>query len=68
MDMPGFGSSTWSASQACKVQDFASDVLAVADRQGWDRFVLAGHSMGGRNIPGDNPVGLIAALRPFLAN
>ena len=49
MDMRGFGSSGWSARQAYKVQDFAADVLAVADRQGWDRFVLAGHSMGGRN-------------------
>ena len=49
MDMRGFGSSGWSASQAYKVQDFAADVLAVADRQGWDRFILAGHSMGGRN-------------------
>ena len=49
MDMRGFGNSTWSASQAYKVQDFAADVLAVADRQGWDRFILAGHSMGGRN-------------------
>ena len=49
MDMRGFGSSTWSPSGAYKVQDFAADVLAVADRHGWDRFVLAGHSMGGRN-------------------
>ena len=49
MDMRGFGGSGWSASQAYKVQDFAADVLAVADRQGWDRFILAGHSMGGRN-------------------
>ena len=49
MDMRGFGSSAWSPSQAYKVQDFAADVLAVADRLGWDRFVLAGHSMGGRN-------------------
>ena len=49
MDMRGFGSSGWSPSHAYKVQDFAADVLAVADRQGWERFVLAGHSMGGRN-------------------
>ena len=49
MDMRGFGSSAWSPSGAYKVQDFAADVLAVADRQGWDRFILAGHSMGGRN-------------------
>ncbi len=49
IDMRGFGSSAWSPSQAYKVQDFAADVLAVADRLGWDRFVLAGHSMGGRN-------------------
>lgn len=26
---------------------FADDVLGVADRLGWDRFVLLGHSMGG---------------------
>ena len=49
MDMRGFGSSGWSPGQAYKVQDFAADVLAVADSLGWDRFVLAGHSMGGRN-------------------
>ncbi|MCY3829360.1 MAG: alpha/beta hydrolase [Rhodospirillaceae bacterium] len=49
MDMRGFGSSGWSPGQAYKVQNFAADVLAVADSRGWDRFVLAGHSMGGRN-------------------
>ena len=49
MDMRGFGSSTWSPGRSYKVQDFAGDVLTVADRMGWDRFILAGHSMGGRN-------------------
>lgn len=49
MDMRGFGGSGWSPSRAYKVQDFAADVLAVADSLGWNRFVLAGHSMGGRN-------------------
>lgn len=49
MDMRGFGESSWSPSQAYKVQDFAADVLAVADQEGADKFILVGHSMGGRN-------------------
>ena len=49
MDMRGFGDSSWSASHAYGVDDYAADCIAVADRLGWDRFVLMGHSMGGRN-------------------
>lgn len=49
MDMRGFGDSSWSASHAYGVEDYAADCIAVADRLGWDRFVLMGHSMGGRN-------------------
>lgn len=49
MDMRGFGNSSWSPSKSYKVQDFASDAIAVANEKGWDRFVLIGHSMGGRN-------------------
>ena len=49
MDMRGFGSSGWSPSHAYKVQDFAADVLAVADRQGWDRFIPRRPLEGGRN-------------------
>lgn len=49
MDMRGFGDSTWSASQAYGIGDYAGDCIALADRLGWDGFDLMGHSMGGRN-------------------
>lgn len=50
MDMRGFGNSSWSPSKAYKVQDFAADILAIAEARGWDRMILVGHSMGGRNV------------------
>ena len=49
MDMRGFGESSWSAAKKYGVDDFAGDCLAVMDRLGWDRTILMGHSMGGRN-------------------
>lgn len=45
-DNRGIGGSTFSGS-ALTVEDMAADVLAVADAEGFDRFHLAGHSMGG---------------------
>ena len=49
MDMRGFGESTWSPSRTYGVGDFAGDCMALADRLGWQRCILMGHSMGGRN-------------------
>ena len=49
MDMRGFGDSSWSASRAYGVDDYAADCIAVADHLGWEKVVLVGHSMGGRN-------------------
>lgn len=49
MDMRGFGDSSFSSKQDYSLPAFANDVLAVADASGWSRFVVLGHSMGGRN-------------------
>ena len=49
MDMRGFGDSSWSAEHAYGVDDYAADCIAVADHLGWEKMVLMGHSMGGRN-------------------
>jgi 3-oxoadipate enol-lactonase len=45
-DNRGIGRSTYRAS-ALTIGDMASDVLAIADTEGFDRFHLAGHSIGG---------------------
>ena len=45
-DNRGIGGSTFRA-PALTVDDMAADVLAIADAEGFDRFHLAGHSMGG---------------------
>jgi pimeloyl-ACP methyl ester carboxylesterase len=49
MDMRGFGESSWSAEKKYSVADFSQDCIAVIDHLGWDKAVLMGHSMGGRN-------------------
>lgn len=49
MDMRGFGDSGWSADKKYGVGDFAGDCLALMDHLRWDRAILMGHSMGGRN-------------------
>jgi pimeloyl-ACP methyl ester carboxylesterase len=36
---------------ALKISDLAESILADADRAGFDRFVLVGHSMAGLSIP-----------------
>ena len=46
LDNRGIGGSTYRAS-ALTIGDMAADVLAVADAEGFDRFHLAGHSIGG---------------------
>ena len=45
-DNRGIGKSTYRAS-ALTIGDMASDVLAIADAEGFGRFHLAGHSIGG---------------------
>ena len=47
LDLRGHGRSTPSAAGAYGVADLASDVSAVADELGLERFVLVGHSLGG---------------------
>jgi len=49
LDQRGHGESQWSPTSAYGTPDFASDLLGVADALGWERMVLAGHSMGGHN-------------------
>jgi pimeloyl-ACP methyl ester carboxylesterase len=49
MDMRGFGDSTWSPSRDYGVPTMAGDVVALLDHLGWQRAILVGHSMGGRN-------------------
>jgi 3-oxoadipate enol-lactonase len=45
-DNRGIGQSTYRAS-TLTIADMASDVLAIADAEGFERFHLAGHSIGG---------------------
>lgn len=47
MDMRGFGNSGWAKDYA--VPAFARDIIALLDHLGWDKAILVGHSMGGRN-------------------
>ena len=49
MDMRGFGDSTWSPSRDYAVPTMAGDIVALLDHLGWERAILVGHSMGGRN-------------------
>lgn len=49
LDQRGHGESQWATPPAYATEDFAGDLAGVADAMGWDRFVLAGHSMGGHN-------------------
>ncbi len=49
LDQRGHGRSAWAVPPAYATEDFASDLLAIMDRLGWERTVLVGHSMGGHN-------------------
>jgi pimeloyl-ACP methyl ester carboxylesterase len=49
LDQRGHGESAWATPPAYATEDFAADVLGVADAMGWPRVVLVGHSMGGHN-------------------
>ena len=46
LDNRGIGGSTYRTS-ALTIEDMAADVLTIADAEGFDRFHLAGHSIGG---------------------
>lgn len=52
LDQRGHGESEWPLPPAYATEDFAADIAAVAGALGWERFVLAGHSMGGHNAIG----------------
>jgi len=47
MDMRGFGDSSWAKDYS--VPAMASDIGALLEHLGWDRAIVVGHSMGGRN-------------------
>jgi len=49
MDYRGYGGSR-GLSGRYTMEEIASDALALADRLGWQRFSLVGHSMGGMAI------------------
>ncbi|HSE92316.1 MAG TPA: alpha/beta hydrolase [Methylomirabilota bacterium] len=49
LDQRGHGESDWPRPAAYGTEDFAADLLGVFDALGWDRVILAGHSMGGHN-------------------
>lgn len=49
VDYRGYGKSK-GMSGAYSVAEIAADVLAVADKLGWETFSLVGHSMGGKFI------------------
>jgi pimeloyl-ACP methyl ester carboxylesterase len=57
-DQRGFGESSWPDDRDYSPRGFAADIDAMLDHLGWDRVVLIGHSMGGRNVTwyaGDHP-------------
>lgn len=49
LDQRGHGESQWPVPPAYATEDFVGDLLAVFDALGWQRPILAGHSMGGHN-------------------
>ena len=49
MDYRGCGASQWYKG-SFTMDEIAADVLALADRLGWPRFSLVGHSMGGMAV------------------
>jgi pimeloyl-ACP methyl ester carboxylesterase len=49
LDQRGHGKSGWPVPPAYATEDFAGDLLGVFDALGWERVILAGHSMGGHN-------------------
>jgi len=49
LDQRGHGESAWASPPAYATADFVGDLVGVLDALGWERTVLAGHSMGGHN-------------------
>jgi pimeloyl-ACP methyl ester carboxylesterase len=49
LDQRGHGESHWPAPPAYATENFVGDILGVIDALGWERVILAGHSMGGHN-------------------
>jgi pimeloyl-ACP methyl ester carboxylesterase len=49
LDQRGHGESEWPRPPAYATEDFAADLLGVMAALGWERAVVAGHSMGGHN-------------------
>jgi pimeloyl-ACP methyl ester carboxylesterase len=49
LDQRGFGNSSWSAKKDYGVTAFADDMINLLDHLQWNRVILLGHSMGGRN-------------------
>ncbi|MEV3963410.1 alpha/beta hydrolase [Nocardia sp. NPDC050193] len=47
VDLPGHGLSDPLPSIVCDYLDYAACILELAHTQGWDRFCLIGHSLGG---------------------
>lgn len=47
-DQRGHGKS-WQPATGYAPEDYADDVRLIADEIGWDKFMLVGHSMGGRS-------------------
>lgn len=48
IDLPGHGRSLGRPDSDYTLEGAAEDCLALADRHGWERFAVAGYSMGGR--------------------
>lgn len=48
-DWRGFGDSTWSPSADYSMDAMSGDISTMIDHLGWDKPVLVGHSMAGRN-------------------
>lgn len=47
--MRGFGESGWSAAKDYSLAAAARDIAAVLEKLQWEKAILVGHSMGGRN-------------------
>jgi pimeloyl-ACP methyl ester carboxylesterase len=47
IDLPGHGLSDTIPSPTCQYLDYAAHILELAHVQGWERFNLIGHSLGG---------------------
>ena len=63
-DLRGYGESI-ALTGACSVEEIAADCLALADRLGWPRFHLIGHSMTGmavQRIAADAPARIQRAV------